>query len=799
MNIIIKIILLVIFCMLLCNNNHAQSIESISGYVKNNENQVLLGNVIVLSAKDSTVITGTSFFENEFLIDNLKQTKVILKFTSLAFKEMYMNIEYQGQADIDLGIVNVLENKNELDEVVLTSKSSLVKERADGTLEVNIANTTLATSTSVDEILRKSPGIVYNTDGEISVFGKGNAIIFLNGIRIASERLSTLSPTNIEKVEIINNPGPRYDAEGNAVINIITKINDEVGNKGVVKNYYTHNNFSGYDNRTNIDYSYVKGKWSINSSYGFLTGNDRHILTTTRSRKEPIDMFTSDLETDWQYDFNNFSNYTAGVQYNINKENYISFSYIGAYESLGGNQISKNIITDTATGIYQSNINVDQITSKNTFNINYYSKIDSLGSNIFIGGQYSSYNEDFENLITENNIIDMVEDNARINNIGENKIDIVSFQFDYTKTFPNTSIVEFGGKLGYVNINSNTDFFNIQNDGSLIIDEEISNTFTYLEKIPALYVNYKGKINTLNYSLGLRSELTTYDLTTSNRAGSKIENEYIDFFPNASINTTLSDHSNVYLSYTSRINRPRYSILNPFVVYQDALTSIQGNPNLQPSKVHAIEIGGTYNKWGLKAGYNYTIDPIDGGAFQSEENPRAYILQRRNVTKRHSYFISLSKNVNLKWWRSSNTITTTYDELKDNTGVFDISNNKKPYYYLYSQNSFDIKDWVTIFLTGWYLSEKQDGLNSERDYSSVNIGLEKKLFNKTTTFNIDFNDIFYKVRADGNYRAGITDIVYANIFNTRYIRFSLSYNFGKLKNDRYKNVNIGEPETKRAN
>lgn len=776
----------------------AQSIESISGTVINSKNGRLFGNVMMISPDDSTLITGISFLEGKFELLNLNSQKVLLKLTSLEFQDTYISVEYEDTKNVDLGEILVLESQIFLEELVITSKSALVTENADGSIEVKVENTNLATSTSVVEILSKSPSIVYNADGDIEVFGKGAAIIFINGIRVTNERLSTLSPSNVEKIEIISNPGPRYDAEGNSVINIITKRNMDEGAKATIKNYYSYGEFAGYDNRTNIDYSYSKDRWIVNSNYGLLVGNERQIKTTTRTRNEADDFFNSESKIDWQNENNNFSNYDFGVQYNSSNDKYLSLQYTGAYEDLGGDQLNDNTIIDNETGIYNSTITQEDLTLKNTLSANYYVKTDSLGSNIFVGSQYSSYINNFDNDIEESNTIDEVKKNMLINNVGENNTKIFSAQVDYTKVFENGDMLEIGGKIGYVNINSNNTFFDITEDGMNINGEGSSNNFEYSEKVPAGYLNFKGSLtDNINYSAGLRSEWTDYSLITSVDGGKIIEDNYINVFPSASLSAKLSNSTTAYLTYSSRISRPSYIVLNPFVVYQDAFTSIQGNPNLQPAKVHAIELGSAFNGWSLKTGYNYTIDQTYGGAFQSEENSREYILRRANLSTQHVYFASLSKNISVKWWRSINTISTGYNDLIDDTNIFKIAANT-PYYYLYSQNSFDIEDWITIYLTGWYQSDKQDGIYLRKNQSSINIGFEKKLFNNALQCNLDFNDVFHDIRADGEYKVGRTDIIYANTYSTNYVRFSMSYNFGELKKSNYKNKDVGKSETNRA-
>ena len=328
-----------------------------------------------------------------------------------------------------------------------------------------MANTALATSTSVNELLSRSPGVVYNADGEIGIFGKGAAIIFINGVRVSTDRLTALSPTAIETIEIISNPGPRYDAEGNAVINIITKANSEPGGQGTVKNYYSYSDFVGYDNRTSVDYSYARGSWSANVNYGLQRGHNRHIQRTSRTRNVPGDFFRSTIKNDWQYAYDNFSNYGLGGQYNFGADHYLSVQYTGAYEDLGGWQLSDNTIEDRQRIVYNTNIARDDRTWKNTVNANYHRPIDSVGSYLFVGSQLANYVDDFDNDISEASTVEQEDRLALINNTGGNEISIFSTQLDYEKVLNQRYSLEGGGKLGYVYISSSTTFFNIgEND-----------------------------------------------------------------------------------------------------------------------------------------------------------------------------------------------------------------------------------------------------------------------------------------------------------------------------------------------
>lgn len=776
----------------------AQSENKIQGIVVSQQDDPMFGNAMILTT-DSTLIKGMGFFDGHFSFDDIKPQYILLKLSSLSFEDTVLHISFDEQSTIDLGEIKVRTSEQILEALDVVSSAPLIQERTDGSLVVKVKNTALSTSTTVNEILSRSPNIIFNSEGEIEIFGKGAAIIFLNGVKISTERLSTLSPTEIESIEIISNPGPRYDAEGNAVINIITKRNTEEGTKGMLKNYLSYTDFAGWENRSNLDYSFSKGKWILNGNYGLTVGNYRQILRTSRVRNEEDDFFSSDLVTEWPYDYENFSNYLLGIQYNFTPKSYLSLQYTGAYEQLGGEQLSRNTIIDDNLEKYESQLAMDELTRKNTYNLNYFSNLDTTGASLFIGVQLANYQTDFDNLINESVLIEEIQENAQQQNTGKNDIVIFSAQADYTKPLNEHFIAEFGSKFNAVNVDANTAFFDLNNSETPQKNEVLSNNFTYAEKIIASYLNFKGKINTsTNYSFGLRVELTDYQLNTSISTELPIEDQYLNLFPNASIQKKFTEESNLYLSYASRIRRVPYSVLNPFVIYQDAFTSIQGNTDIRPARFHALELGGNYKDWRLKLGYTFALDPMYGGAFQSEDNPKSYILQRYNMSEEHIYLASLSRNINLSWWQSTNTASISWNHLIDNGEAFGIDEKRQPYFYLYSQNSFSLGDKLKIFLTAWYRSNKRDGIYFRKDQSSVNFGFESKLFNNSTTINLDFNDIFFKVRGAGDYTLGNTDIVFARQYNTNFIRLSLSYNFGKLRKSNFKNKDVGKSEKDRS-
>ncbi|WP_171036954.1 outer membrane beta-barrel protein [Maribacter algarum] len=783
-------------CILLYTSVKGQSVESITGNVVNSKNEVKLGNALIVSFQDSTILKGTSFFEGKFELTNINKQKVLLKLTSLEFQDYYQVIEYHGKADIDLGDIVITEGTTALDEVILLSNIPPIQTKSDGSIQVNVANTVLATSTSVEEILSRSPNVIVE-DERISIFGKGEAIIYLNGQRILNEQLSNIQPSEIKSIDIITNPSAKYDAEGEAVINIVTIKNSLEGIKGLLQQNLTVSDFAAPLSNTNISLDYRSKKISIRGNYGMELGTSRFILNTTRTRSGESDFFNSDITTDWNWKQKYFANYGLGMQYNFSQDGYLSIAYNGLTNDLGGTETSNNtIIANADTEDFQSVLNKDDLTSQHSFALNFSKALDTIGSSFYIGGQYSLNDTSIDDIIEEKSTTETRTTNRILKNLVKRNIPILSVQSDYTRAFSKQSQLEIGIKLGQVSNTSSSKFLISHENGEFTFDENLSRDFEYNESIYGAYVNYSKNVqDKFNYAIGLRTEYTAYNLSSDADNNSLQEKNYFNLFPNFSMSTSIDDSKSLFASYSSRIFRPRYQSLNPTIVYQDAFTSIQGNPNIVPEKIHAFELGANLKKLTAKLGYTYTIDPIIGGAVQGE-NPKSYILQRLNSDKQHNIFASLSVPINTNWWTSTNTITTSYRKLVDTRSSFGFKKTR-PQAYLYTNNKFNIAPGFKIQLLAWYLSNRYDGIYFRKNQADITIGIEKEFLNKFLKLQIVANDIFHTNKPDGNYSLGETSILFDRIYNTQNIRFVATYNFGKLKKTTYTGKSSGDEENNR--
>ncbi|SHL23776.1 outer membrane beta-barrel family protein [Flavobacterium saccharophilum] len=692
----------------------------------------------------------------------------------------------------------IVVKNNELNEVVIKKQTQLVKYSSNGTIEVNVVNTLLSTSSSVNELLSRVPNVTV-AEGQISVLGKGEAIIYLNGILINYERFAAIPISQISKIELIPNPSSKYDAEGKAVINIITKKNIENGIMGTATQQVTVSDFAGTSTNTLLDFNYTKGNFSFITNYGLQLGKGRELLYTTRTRPNPEEFMKSELTTDWKRQFNNYSNFGFGVQYTFSEKNYISLAFSGNIEDLGGVVESRNAIeNNSGNSFYATDIDKNDVLLNQFVNLNYNAITDKKGSSLFIGSQYSNYNGTVRDFIDENGLVNEVNTQKYLKNNVGNTIKIVATQVDYSKKIKEDSRLETGAKYSYATIKSATDFLIADAaDMNFEFDDELSSDFKYQERIGAAYFNYGSSIgDKFDFSIGARGEWTKYNLYTNANGVQKFEKSYGNLFPNVLLNMNFSEDWKAHFSYVSRITRPRYQALNPYVIYQDPFTTIEGNPDLLPEKIHAFEIGTMYKKFDFKIGYTYKIDPISGAALRGD-TPNSYILRSLNLDKGHVFFTSLSRSFNVKWWNSTNTVSMNLTKSVDDFYEFELG-PVKPQIYLYSNNTFAIPNLFKLQVLAWYLGDRSYGLGSDNSRSTITVGIERNFFKDALKLNFTANDIFDDFMVSGDYNVGQTQIYYHRTYTTNYFRLMATYSFGNSKKTNYKKSEIEQTENNRA-
>lgn len=775
----------------------SQNYPTIKATVSSGTDSLGLGNVVLLNPSDTTVIKG-DFFENGFFeISTVSFDPVLLRITLDGYPDTLILVEdLAGKSVIDLGAIHL--KTNELEGVVITGRIPLFEPGTEGGLIVNVQNTMLASSISALEVLAKSPGVLVG-NGTISLVGKGEALIYQDGKRITFEKLLSIPVAQIKKIEVIRNPSSKYDAEGRAVINIISYKSDSEGFQGTVNNHVTF--AKSVINSSFVGLDYRKKKWSFTSGYGLTLGKDWNHFVTKKTITDNSDRYYS--ENDYE-DFTRLSyvaNYKLGVEYQINEKSSTSLQYDGMSNKYDLDVATNNLFTQTInTNNTRLKTHNDGKTSNSnhSLSINYLNKFDTLGSNVFVGGFYNTFSSNLNDLINEEKFDNEVLTSRILrNNRGQNQIDLMALQTDVVKVMKNASSFEMGVKYSQVSTHGKIEIASMpEGAGDFTIDSNYSNDFVYDESIPAAYLQYKKSFKSIDLRAGVRSEYTIAKGTSILKNQTVIDTNYLNFFPSLSIDKQISDNWGMNFAYSSRITRPKYQELDPFLFYVDSLTSQQGNPRLVPQKVYSSELAVRYKDYSIVFNHNYSTDAIRSVLLPGNSGVNSVIKQQVNIQQLNSFSATLNIPIEYKSWTSYNTASLTLDRFADDRPQFSFS-KPSPQLYLYTYNKIKIKKWFSIELFAEYEGAQNDGLFVKKDRFSLSAGLAKAFFKNSLVCRFLANDILRSYRDAGWYEVGNIRYEYNGKLNTNFYRVSVIFYFGRLQNAVYKNNSIGNDNTRR--
>jgi Outer membrane protein beta-barrel family len=780
------------------------NILTITAKIKSQRDSVFTGSLSLINGKDSSLIKSAFLSGGSVLIQTERKEKILLRISANNYHDTLVVIRADtDESFFDAGTIYLQLKTQEQEAVTVRAKIPLFEQKPGGLVQVNVQKTMLAASNNILEVLSKSPNIQVK-DKSISVVTKGEAALFLNGKLITPERLASIPVTQIDKIRIITNPGPKYDAAGKAVIDIITLLNPSEGWQGVISQNLTFARHPIYTSSYNVHYR--KNRWSLMADYGLNLGKDWNKRTNTRTIENGIYSFNSVYNHEENTRLTNISGYRFGVEYATRKNNSFSIQYDGLYHMY-------DLDIGTANNARQSNTNDftyittfndgQTLNNNNAVSLNFSGSSGKSGSSFFAGVQYSFFKTRLYDLISEkifkNNLL---AGNALRKNDGRNDIEIFSYQTDYSRPLKNGGLLEAGLKYAHVQ-SSGRILFSTKRDGDdiFIPDPVFSNNFTYAEKIPAGYLQYSktaGKEKKLKYNLGMRAELTDAKGFSARQNKNIIDSSYFNLFPSLSLNYAPGGRWNYDFSYAARINRPLYQDLDPFIWYLDSLSSFQGNPNTRPELTHSLEAVIAYRSYSLKAGYSHTRNAFRFIAQKGSNGPNTIVISKANIERLNSYFVTLLVPFEGKWWSTTNSVSLTLNKVVNTPMNFSVINSPIPQLYIYSFHKIKIPRVVNVETTFEYAGKTDDGIFRISPAYSFSLGLAKPLLNGRLITRALFSDVARTYREKGAARIGEITNTYDKKLNTFFARASIIYFFGKLQNVRYANKGVGKEQIDRV-
>ncbi|MFB9080351.1 TonB-dependent receptor domain-containing protein [Flavobacterium procerum] len=676
--------------------------------------------------------------------------------------------------------ISLEESINELKEVNVVSEKSAVELKLDKKV-FNVGKDILSRGGSANDILNNVPSVNVDVAGVVSLRGNNSVTILINGkpsMLTANNGLSQIPAANIEKVEVITNPSSAYEAQGGGgIINIILKKNSAKGFNGSFQAGAGHP--SNYNVNANISYKTEK----INL-FGNVGYREIDIYGSNKLWQQNINNGVTTILN--QFNDSKRSSKTTSIyvggDYYINDKNTLTASYYRDHNK------SKDFTSYTYNYSNAANT-TDSIISRferyeepqiyNAFEANYVKTFNKKDKKWTSSVQYVFWNDDENQYIDQQRIF---PDQSPVSNLYTNDIERsndIFIKSDFVNPLSENYKIEMGVRSDLRAIRS--DYYTILDN---VQQDQFTNKLKYGENLYSAYFQFSGRFKKFNYLLGLRSELSDIKISDTKNTFNNSKN-YINLFPTAHFVYNLTKKTDLQLSYSKRINRPRFWQLNPFSGLSDLRNLTIGNPDLDPMFTDSFEL--TVLAKPGKLSINPSI------YYQHTTNFFEYIVERTD----ENYFINTPVNLGTEK-RYGAEVATVYNpfnwlrlSLDFNYYSFKQQGNYKNIVY----NAQD-QTWFSSFRSvvkfpkiisgdfSFRYRGKNQGVQTltESQYSA-NAGVSKDFFGDKMSLTLNVNNLF-----DSQIRKRETSTEFYKLKSEyksqgRYINLTVVYRFNRNKSE----------------
>ena len=788
-----------LFCSFLLSQN------SVSGtVVDDTKTPIPFATTILLKVSDSTLVKATITDDfGKFSMPDIVSGDYLLKVSSVGFTTYFSEKITLTERPMNLGTITLQTATESLDEVMVIAEKPIVEVLADKTV-FNVDKTINATGSNGFELLRKAPGVVIDNNNSVIVEGKAGVQIYIDGrpTVLAGQDLinylETLQSTDIDAIEIITQPSSKYEAAGNAgIINIKLKKNKSFGTNGSLTAGYIQGRYPRVNSSVTLN---NRGKkTNLYGTYSNRFGDSYSFINLDRLQNGT----RFDARTETRFDNNNH-NVKAGFDFYADNKNTLGVIFTGNFNNgIGSSNSRTPIIPSGASSpmeILLAGSESDNVSANYNGNFN-YKYADTLGRELNIDLDYGNFTSDRVNF-QPNYYVDGTEtDTLRssiVRFITPIDIDILAGQTDYEQNFLKGKL-SLGGRISYVETANTFNFFDVVN-GIDVFNTEQSNTFNYTEQINAGYFNYNRKWKKWNVQLGLRVEQTISEgqlLSTQANTNQLVKRNYTDYFPSGGLTYNVNQKNSLALTYSRRIQRPSYQSLNPFQYKIDELSFRQGNPFLQPQYTNNIRLAHTYN-YRLTTAFSYSyISDFFAQVTEAVGDNQNFIIQR-NVADQKVYNLSVSYPTKINDWWSIYASLSAYRSEYEPTSPDFLAVDQNTFSF-YGQNTFKLPKEFTMEVSGWFSSPSiWGGTYQTESLGSLDIAFQKKFLDDGLTARLAFSDILYTIPWRGSTQFGDLRIDGSGGSDSRQVRFSLNYNFGRneIKKARKRKTGIEEEQNR---
>ena len=759
---------------------------------------ISFASVALVNASDTSIITGVITDDNgSFQLNGVPFGKYNLKVSFMGYKPVIVqNVELsRHNKKVDLHEMRLSEDITTLAEAEIVEERLKGEEKIDRTVFTLNDDIRKASSSGLD-VLKHIPSVTVDFMENVTLEGQSNIQFYVDGVLRNRDFVAQLDASLVDKVELITNPGVKYDSDISGVINIVLKKAKRYGVNGSFKAPVSYPTKMVVNPRANIEYGnqnfriYAGDRLHLERFYGkkFLYTD----VDDSYNRSYRFEKVGQGINS-WQ---NNYMNY--GVDWFVNDKT--SLNFLGEWRRYKGvsndyESEAKTFEEDVVSQYVRTALNNLDISDNHFFSLFFKRKFDKEGTELTaeayyyqqagnIKNDYMDSYIDTDDLLTTDHVI-------LRNDLTNNQRNNTEFKLDYS--FNLKSIRNEMGLRSFASWTNNefTDNHTIE-DISYSADDK----FQYLENRQTAYYNVSGQIKKFTWQLGIKGEYTYLDINQESSS------DYYVLLPQVNLGRKFEKDQSMKFSYRKKIIRPSVNSLNPFEVWSDSLHVRQGNPDLEPALENRFEL--SYSK-NFKSNYispklylRYTQNRIQDITRITGDGITE--ITHGNVGKNMEYGIGLNAAIQImKRWRFNGNISV-FDRIYSSDLDPSMAHKQEKWSYrLNCSNIISLPKEYNIILVA--------------NYRSPNISYQRTFYRDALVFIAFQKNISKRASIEGFYNPLIKNFTYRRVITESQgyrdewkgqvevhhlfaLEFNYRFNYGKKINQIKRSVEYEKGESK---
>ena len=670
------------------------------------EKPLVYGDVFVMKPEFDQVIKYANVDSGYFKLDPLPQGQYKIIISCLGYNDYLDTVSLVEHLTLKVTLSEQVQN---LDEVTVTATKNPIVAKG-GNLEVQVKNSIFENQASTIDLFAMLPKVLVDPNGEsISIIGKGSPLLYMENQRISMDRLLALPISEIEKIEIINNPSAKYEASGRSVILITRTKNIPDGLEVNIRESASWRR--KFNNYFSSDMQLRRNRLEFRANGGY---NHLGFWESSRSRYEVTDRDIISnylgLATGLRPEFL----FGGGIYYDLKNGSYISAN---ANARLFTDKFPIVVSSDLSQQGNIDNLNtVSDNDARRKFastNINFNQKLKNWDGNLFIGAGLSYHLRDLINeiFVSANDMgFDKLQDRDQIYTIGSKALRV-----DLEKNISSKVKWEIGSSWSQADAKAKANF------NYLVEEETFISDYKYDESNFAAYSQLSGNLSKIEFLAGLRLENNSVLGKFRDQLDPAIDRKNNRIFPRLNLSYQLDDDWSLGINYGTTIQRPSYLNASSISTYLDPFLEFERNPNLVPTITEETAFLINYKSQSLTFSLINRKNPVFYSSIYNEESDRL-ISSPQNFSSSNGYRIEYILPANYKSWNITNTLVLTQNEIIDPSGIL---SNSKPYLYVYSNHRWKLTEGTYLGLNFWGMTKREEGIFQRNSLFVMNLNFSK--------------------------------------------------------------------------